>query len=254
MTAAHTPLASPFGSPEAENASRAGKNTSPSVNLNTHPTTMKHHTIRTTAAVLFCAVLLPSCATTQDGRATQAQGTAVGAALGGILAGGLAYAITGDASSAAKFAAIGAGVGAAQGFAYGTQVAAKKADYATQEDYLNYAIGEAQQRNVEAVAYNQKLEAEVNTLEQRVRSMPQDRRQKLQLQKDINTQLGAVDKEDKKYEAWIADLKGAVEGEGYGDKPQAAQMRKEIQKLEAEKAALQGRRTRLASSKALLSV
>ena len=215
---------------------------------------MTRNTIIATASILLCSMFLTSCASTADGRKTQGQGAAVGAAIGGLLAGGLAYALTGDTSSAARFAAVGAGVGALQGFAYGTAVASKKQDYVNQEDYLTYAIGEAEKRNQEAIAYNKKLESDVRALEARVKTVPTERKDKSQLKKDFDIQLSSVNKEEKKYDAYIQDLNSALEGDGYGNKPQSAQLKKQISKLESEKAALQGRRTRLAAGKARLSV
>lgn len=119
-----------------------------------------------TCAAAMVAVVFSSCAQTQDGRLTQAQGTGLGA-LGGAATGALIGAISGNA---ARGALIGAGVGAIGGFAYGTHVANRKAQYASTEAWLDACIASARQRNNEALAYNRSLRNRVASLERQIQA------------------------------------------------------------------------------------
>ncbi|MFV1995511.1 MAG: glycine zipper domain-containing protein [Verrucomicrobiales bacterium] len=112
------------------------------------------------ALTLAASLLLSGCETMSDGDVTRAQGAGLGAVLGGA-AGGL---ITGDWQGAL----IGAGVGAMAGGAYGNHVAAKKAQYANTEAYLNACISSAQHVNNDAYAYNNSLNNQIASLEAEV--------------------------------------------------------------------------------------
>jgi uncharacterized small protein (DUF1192 family) len=111
-------------------------------------------------------VLLAGCATTSDSTRTKAEGTAVGAGIGAAVGAGLGYIFGGT-----KGAIIGAGAGAAAGsiggYAYGSHVANRKQEYATQEDYLDALIVSAQNVNQRTDALRQEiaqLEAETAQL------------------------------------------------------------------------------------------
>ncbi len=117
--------------------------------------------------VLCFALILSGCAakqnpdgtTNNDSAQTVAEGAGVGAFLGLLVGGGLAIA-TGNES----FLAL-AGVGAALGAGYGAYVAKKKEDYATREAWLDDSIAKAQAANKDTATYNQKLKAELATLD-----------------------------------------------------------------------------------------
>lgn len=118
--------------------------------------------------LLIAALLFQTgCATTADGRKTQAQGTAIGA-VGGAILGGLLGAATGNRDNIARFAIAGAAAGGAAGFAYGTAVAKRKAQYVKAEDWLDAEIGLARQANKRAYAYNTSLRRRVAALETRI--------------------------------------------------------------------------------------
>lgn len=104
---------------------------------------------------------ISGCAATADGQKTQAQGTAGGAALG---------ALTGFLASGGSWqgAVSGAIAGGATGFAYGSEVAARKAKYASAEAWINQEIALANQANARAVAYNQSLKRRLAAVERRV--------------------------------------------------------------------------------------
>jgi uncharacterized protein YcfJ len=118
------------------------------------------------AAVLVASTLLiSSCAQSDDGRTTQAQGTGIGALLG---AG--AGAILGNQSGhAGEGALIGAALGGAGGFAYGTHVANKKAKYKSTEEWLDACISDAEKKRGAAAAYNNKLSQRIASLQQEIR-------------------------------------------------------------------------------------
>lgn len=112
--------------------------------------------------LLIVPIMLTGCSSTMsDKQQTQAQGAGFGAILGAV-----AGAIIGNQlDNPAAGALIGGALGAAAGGAYGTHVANRKADFASQEDYLNACIDEAYQRYVDAKSYNESLTAEVASLQ-----------------------------------------------------------------------------------------
>jgi hypothetical protein len=106
------------------------------------------------------------CAETQEGRTTQAQGTALGAVGGAALGALLGYA-AGGTQGAAQGAIAGGLVGGSLGFAYGTHVAKEKAKYANAEMWLNACIADAKKANNRAYAYNSSLTKKIASLEAR---------------------------------------------------------------------------------------
>ena len=205
---------------------------------------MNTSTIKLTSLALVASFSFSSCATTKDGRVTQAQGTGLGALLGG----GLGYALGGS-----RGALIGAALGAAGGFAFGTQVASKKAQYAKQEDFLDYAVAQAEKSNADAVAANQKLASEVQQLEQRSRSLP-DPKAKQTWSNDAQIRLSAIDKQSTKLDTQIKDYNACLDGEGYGNKSQSAALRSKIKGLESQKTSLLKYKTRLASAQTRIAI
>lgn len=114
-------------------------------------------------------VMGAGCATTPDGRKTQAQGTAIGAVLGAVV-GGAVGAATGGRGGLARGALIGAAAGGVAGFAYGTHVAKRKAEYASREAWLDACIASAHRVNSNAYAYSRSLESRIARLESRTRA------------------------------------------------------------------------------------
>ncbi|MDR0882729.1 MAG: hypothetical protein LBP55_09360 [Candidatus Adiutrix sp.] len=111
------------------------------------------------ALIMAMTLSTASCANIANDRTrTQTEGTLAGAGVGAAI-GGLIGALTGNRNTALAGAAIGAGVGALGGLAYGTHVANKKAEYATEEEWLNACIQEAQSANQAAAAYRDRLKA-----------------------------------------------------------------------------------------------
>jgi hypothetical protein len=124
--------------------------------------------IRSISSALIL-VMAVGCATTPDGRKTQAQGTAIGAVLGAVVGGAVGYA-AGGSRGLGRGAAIGAAAGGVAGFAYGTHVAKRKAEYASREAWLDACIASAHRVNSNAYAYSRSLESRIARLESRSRA------------------------------------------------------------------------------------
>jgi hypothetical protein len=207
-----------------------------------HQHSMNNLVIKTTSLALCGSILFSSCAATGDGRRTQAEGAGAGAAIG-LIAGHL-FGV--DPTALAV-------VGGLAGFAYGTNVAKKKASYAKQEDFLDYAVAQAQQTNQQAVSKNQTLLAEVESLEKKYGNVA-DASAKKKGASTANKQMVSIDKQVKTFDAQIADYRECLNGPGYGDKSQSSALRGQIKTLEGEKAKLIKTKTRLAAAQSRLAV
>lgn len=111
--------------------------------------------------LLVCA-LLPGCATMSDQNRTRAEGAGVGALVGagvGALIGG------------GRGAAIGAVAGAGVGFLVGNEVAKRKQNYASTEEFLDAEIASTQEYNRTAREYNQKLSTDIAALEKESKTL-----------------------------------------------------------------------------------
>jgi hypothetical protein len=108
--------------------------------------------------VLLLSGLVAGCATneTTDQDRTRLEGAGVGALVGGLL---------GHAIGDGRGAAIGAVIGAGAGYLVGDEIAKRKQEYASTEDFLDGEIGRTQEFNSTASAYNQKLGLEIAALE-----------------------------------------------------------------------------------------
>ena len=118
---------------------------------------------------LSCALV--GCANIKDDSTrTKTEGTLLGAGLGaglGALVGGL----TGGGRGALVGASIGAAAGGLGGYALGTHVANKKAEYASQEDWLDDCIVHAEQFNAEVHNYNAKLGHDIQVLDRQSKAL-----------------------------------------------------------------------------------
>lgn len=92
-----------------------------------------------------------------DQTRTRVEGTAAGALIGGLLG----YAIGGK-----KGMAIGGLVGGGTGFVVGNEIAKRKAQYASEEDFLDAEIASAQEFNRSTAQYNNQLRGEIAQLRQ----------------------------------------------------------------------------------------
>ena len=184
---------------------------------------MKQSTILTATALSLASIFLSGCATTQDGRLTQAEATGGGALLGGLL--GSAFGSTGRL--------VGVAVGAAAGYAAGTSIASKKAKFASAELFLDHAIVETDKLKVAAQTYNNQLDANVTALESRAKSLAKgSSADKTKCLADIKKEQKSADDQLKRLNAQILDV-GNCADPSVPAKNAALTQKKEA--LEAEK-------------------
>lgn len=128
------------------------------------------------------------CASTQDGQLAQAQGAGLGALGGGLI---------GAAVGGREGALIGAAIGGAGGFAYGSHIANKKAQYKSTEEWLDACITQAESKRREAVAYNQKLNTRLASLQKEVRMAKAagDKSKLASLKRTIASERGTAQKQ-----------------------------------------------------------
>lgn len=122
-----------------------------------------HNTGKTLSATLVIATLLPGCATPPDGatddqQATVAQGAVFGAILGGLLGAAVS-------DNKATGALIGAAAGGLIGAGIGSSIAERKAQYATEEDFLIAEIRRNQEFIQEADAQNNAIYQDIVRLD-----------------------------------------------------------------------------------------
>lgn len=101
---------------------------------------------------------------------TVAEGAVQGGVTGALLGALVGYAIDGE-RGAKTGAIIGAGVGLIGGAAYGNHVANQRAKFASEEEYLNACITEADQYNKKLRQYNAALQDEIATLRAQVNQL-----------------------------------------------------------------------------------
>lgn len=216
---------------------------------------------KTALWMVMVALVFSGCANMSDGTRTKTEATALGAG-GGALLGGLIGALAGGSDAALVGAAVGAGVGGIAGFAYGTHVAKQKEKYASQEDWLDACIVSAEKVNRENRTYNKALAKEIDALEKETNSLSAVYARK-KVKKD------ALKKEKKKIDARLADAQKTLKRSNFelenqkiaqvdarksGKSRQADQLDKEIAKLKATIAELEGHTESLASMSARMAV
>ncbi len=123
-------------------------------------------------AIIFMYSFVFGCAGIKDDSArTKAEGAGAGATIGAIGGALLGQLIGGDKGSTLAGAAIGAAIGGIGGYAYGNHVAAQKAKYANQEDWLNASIAEARKKNSALQTYNRKLRYRIAQVKKEIRKL-----------------------------------------------------------------------------------
>ncbi len=193
--------------------------------------------------VVAVTVGLSSCTNIQDdGTRTRTEGTLAGAGIGA-----LAGAIIGNQSgNAGAGALIGGAVGGLAGLAYGNHVANKKAQYRSEEAWLDACIAQARSTNQAARDYNRQLSIRIGTLKTQIAaaktsgSASEKRKVKtaiVQLQREANGQLKQVDGE-------IKAQQGAL---GQTQSSRSAALRTEVTNMRGTRNSLNGNIDRLAS-------
>ncbi len=124
--------------------------------------------------VLMLCTSIFSCANIKDdGQRTRTEGTLVGMGGGAAVGAGIG-AIAGGGRGAAIGAAIGGLVGGVAGYFVGDHIADRKAEYASEEDWLDDCIAQTESLNKQAVAYNTKLKTDVAALDKKTVKLAAD--------------------------------------------------------------------------------
>lgn len=118
--------------------------------------------------LIVAVVGLSGCATSPSGEngstSTDTQRTEQEGALFGAVVGGLLGAALGD-DNRGQAALIGALIGAGVGYAVANEVAERKEQYATEEDFLDAEVSSAQDLNFTAGQLNANLQQDIDRLE-----------------------------------------------------------------------------------------
>jgi len=201
--------------------------------------------------VSAASLMLTSCADTQDGRLTQAQGAGIGAA-GGAILGGLIGAASGNAG---RGALIGAALGGAGGFAYGTHVANQKAKYKSTEEWLDACISEAESHRRAAVAYNHKLDGRIATLQGELQKAKAtgDKPALQRLKQEIHGERIEAEKQVKSVNEEVKAQNSAI-SQGGSSTSRIATLRAKTSSVSAEGDSTQKKAQRLASLENQISV
>ncbi|NLC70778.1 MAG: glycine zipper 2TM domain-containing protein [Desulfuromonadaceae bacterium] len=206
-------------------------------------------------AVLVIGAWLAGCANMSDQTRTKAEGTAVGAVVGGLV---------GLAIGEEKGAAIGALAGAGLGFLVGNEIAKRKKNYASTEEFLDAEIANVQEYNSTAVAYNKKVSREIAALEKESTSLRTKydkgtvdkkalvaKRNALQKRVEENDKLEKTLAEELKVQTTILKKERKDRPE---DDQRIAQLEKEVNALQKNLESLRAGSTQLAKIDQRLSV
>lgn len=221
---------------------------------------------RNSLTVLLILIMLLSfsgCAhMANDGSRTRTEGAGTGAAAGAVVGAIVGQLVGSDTASTLIGAGIGTVVGLAAGYAYGDHVATQKKQYASEEDWLDACLADAQQRNQEILSYNEELSRQIMVFEQDLQllreqhSQTQEEAAALARKKgDVDNLLMAANKELKAARIEL-DLQNMVASEaknsGKGDF--AVTLDSEILTLQASIKELEKNTAELASLSASMSV
>lgn len=189
---------------------------------------------------------------TADARRTKTDSTLLGSAAGAGL-GAIFGRLTGLDPRAT--AAVGAILGGALGYKWGSNVAAKKAEFARKEDFLAAASERAARDNKIARSKNKDLEADIKKLEGKsIKLASGSAEDKQELKTVILKTKGEVSDLDGKIKDRVSDYQKCLQGPGYGNKTESAELKQQITDLESEKAALQKYQRRLAAAQTRVAI
>ncbi len=210
-------------------------------------------------SILVIMALCAGCAGTMNGTSsnekgkTTAKSAAEGGLLGAIVGAAVGYAVDGE-EGAKKGALIGAGIGIIGGAAYGNHVANKRAEFESEEAYLNACIAQAEQINRNTRQYNTYLSTQIQSLRveiarlERAKQQGQLKRTELaDKQKEVQTHLAQSQKKLQRARDEIAIQREVYKREEEQSQAQLASLDKEIEELEQTVADLETETTALAS-------
>ena len=202
--------------------------------------------------------LFSGCSTMSDEDKTKAQSIGVFGAVGSVIGGVIGHQM-GDATVGAV---VGGVAGATGGALYGDHVVKKKSDYASQEDYLQACIGQAEEMLTLATEYNSTLVTEVANLDAEVTSTMEAYQQKQNQKEDVLAVQTALAEKHKDAAESLAAIteeikqqRSVLEAEaGNAASGTLKKLEEKIAKLEEQKAELTEHTSRLASIQSRISV
>ncbi|MEI8233313.1 MAG: hypothetical protein WCH57_01360 [Verrucomicrobiota bacterium] len=203
--------------------------------------------LKSTAAALILATSFTGCANIQnDQTRTKTEGTLIGSSIGAVIGGGIAAIATrGDKSAILKGAAIGAAAGGLLGHAYGSKVAARKAEYADNESYLQGCIAELRSERTRVAASNEQTrktiasqKQELNQLIALQKNNEPTRERFVALNRSVDSSLKVANDNLKRTDALIQDHETAVKNPENSDVAKGS-WKSELANLKAERAELQ---------------
>ncbi len=210
-------------------------------------------------ALMLAIPLINGCGGMSDKNTTRAQGAGMGAVLGA----GLGAIIGNQMGDSTKGAVIGGLLGAAAGGVYGNHVANKKAQFASQEQYIDACIAQAAQVQQQTYAYNQQLRQDITGLEQQVQQANQAYKQKqmsrdqmVAMKKDLNNRVQQANQSLERVgqEIQIQNQVLANERQAGGSGSHLAKLEQQINALQRQKSELQQQTQRLAALNNSMSV
>jgi uncharacterized protein YqgC (DUF456 family) len=209
--------------------------------------------------LVLAAALASGCATMDDQDKTRAQGAGIGAVAGALLGAIIGEAVGDDPASGAI---IGGMLGAAGGAVYGDHVAKKKAEFASQEDFLDACMASASNATAQAVAYNASLQQELDQMdavlaqnEAAIAAGNANQEQLAALKQQGEAKLAEAGKALEAVEIEIAAQKQVLEEEkGNPGGERLARLQQQVEALEAEQARLRTSSQRLAAINNRMSV
>lgn len=222
--------------------------------------------LRTSGVLLLSlGLILPAggCANIQnDGTRTRTEGTLVGAGAGAGVGALLGQIIGQDTKGTLIGAGIGLVLGSLSGFLVGDHVADKKAEYASQEAWLDACIADARKNNAELAEYNSKLGKEIAELDKKSKTLAAEYKKSKQNKDKLVAEKKAVDEQRKELGEAIAALekrlnkdKGvASDARASKNTQEAAAMDKEIAKLEKQIAQMKDYNRKLANISVRMAV
>ncbi|MDR2946645.1 MAG: hypothetical protein LBV79_07875 [Candidatus Adiutrix sp.] len=200
-----------------------------------------------TATLIAALALIGGCANIANDRTrTQTEGTLAGAGIGAAL-GAAIGAIAGGHRGALTGALIGAGVGGTAGLAYGTSVANKKADYASEEEWLAACLAEAQSVNQQTADYNSRLKTSLASYKKELSGNSYGLNEA-----DQKTKGQALKKDLKESGEYLALLDQEITAQESAassatDKAQAKNLQKQVDEMKKQKKVLEQNNQELAA-------
>lgn len=161
---------------------------------------MKTLISRLTVSAILASMLAGCTNIKDDGTRTRTEGALAGAILGTALG----AVIGAQSGNAARGAMLGAALGGGAGLAYGNHVANKKANYASEEQWLDACITQARATNQRARNYNSNLSARISRLRNEIAAakatgnqgvLREKKAEIINLQRETSSELKKVDNE-----------------------------------------------------------